>query len=108
MTVDEFANVLRDPNTRLEEDNFYVSDTTGNTGYKATFSRHGLWYWFSISSRTHPMSAKDVADAITHPHRSIAREGSFKRRGFEATVYSGPHWYMLGHGDNRPTGLEGN
>ena len=45
----------------------------------------------------------EVADAITSPHRIVDRSESYKDgRGFEATVRSGGHSYMLGHGNNRP------
>ena len=101
MTVDQFAELLRHPDTKLESDEFYESRTTGQLGYSVHCSLHGKQFWFSVSARAEPMALCDVADAISSERRSITREGEYKRAGYEATVYSAPHWYMLGHGDNR-------
>ncbi len=101
MTIDEFAVVLRDPRTRVDEESFYPHDKP--RGYRAILECRHLWYWYSVSGTLDRASPTEVADAITSPRRRIDREGSYKDgRGFEATVRVGDHSYMLGHGNNRP------
>ncbi|WP_433971937.1 hypothetical protein [Tunturiibacter lichenicola] len=105
MTVNDFAKILRHPAARLESEDYYVAHKTGQTGYKAHFRLHDLWYWYSVSGTSVSVSRFEVADAITHPDCSVDREGSYKReKGFEATVRLNGHSYMLGHGNNRPFG----
>ena len=108
MTVNDFAKTLRHPDTRLESDDYYVGHKTGQTGYRAHLYLHDLWYWYSVSGISAPVSRFEVADAITHPDCCVEREGSYKGgKGFEATVRLNDHWYMLGHGNNRPIQQEG-
>ena len=101
MTVDQFAEILRDPRTRIDEEGLYPHNKP--RGYRAILECRNLWYWYSVSGTLNRVTPSDTADAITSPRRLIDREGSYKDgRGFEATVRSGGHSYMLGHGDNRP------
>jgi hypothetical protein len=101
MTVDEFADILRDPRTRVDEEGFYPHSKP--RGYRAILECRNLWYWYSVSGTLDRVSPAAVADAITSPQSVMNREGSYKAgRGFEATIRSGGHSYMLGHGNNRP------
>jgi hypothetical protein len=103
MTVDNFAEVLRDPNLMIDEESYYISHTTRRPGWRAIVTLGGSWYWYSVSSAADRVSAQEVADAITASDRRISRSGSYKcGAGFEATIRSGAHWFMLGHGNNRP------
>jgi len=98
MTVDEFAKVLRGDLT-LVEDGFYEGN---RTGYWARFESKGLRYWYSVSNTSERIAAQLVAEAITAPDRHIQRSKPYHDgEGFEATVRSGRHHYMLGHGNNR-------
>ena len=98
-SVDEFAEILQNPTIKLEQDDFYVSGSTGRKGYRANLCLNGRWYWYSVSNTDVLVSPHDVAAAITSPSRKIRRSGSYKAgRGFEATVICKNHSYMLGHG----------
>ena len=100
MTVDEFAEVLRNPAAKLESEGYYPIRKP--RGYWAHIEVGGRLYWYSVSSSLEPVSASEVATAITDRFRKIERCGAYKNgSGFEATVWSGEHCYMLGHGDNR-------
>ena len=100
MTVDDFANILRDPAITVEEGSLYPWGAP--RGYRASLRLGNEWYWYSVSSTLDVVSPKEVADAITSPDRQIQRSGPYKNgRGFEATVWCGERCYMLGHGNNR-------
>jgi hypothetical protein len=103
MTIKEFADVLRHPNTRLAESGTYISKRTGRQGYWAHLEAHDRWYWYSVSSTLQDVSPLAVADAVTSPKCRVDRSEPYKNgKGFEATVRLGGHSYMLGHGSNRP------
>jgi len=101
-SVNEFAQILQNPAIKLEQDDFYVSRSTGRKGYRANLCLNGMWYWYSVSNSDTLMSPHDVAAAIMSPSRRVRRSGSYKEdRGFEATVICKKHSYMLGHGKNK-------
>jgi hypothetical protein len=97
MTVDEYAELLR---MRLEfvEDGRYTNRDS-QTGYRAIYKDARAYYWYSVSVTEVPVAPDEVAQAITDPGRSILREKSYlnasARQGFEATVRSGEHHFML-------------
>jgi len=103
MTVEDFAEVMRDPRISVETESDYLSKKTRRLGYRAILTVGGRWYWYSVSSTEDRVSPVEVASAITSNGRQIERCGTYKDgTGFEATVRSGGHSYMLGHGNNRP------
>jgi hypothetical protein len=102
MTIDEFAETLRNPDLHLYEEGEYQSHRTGRTGYRATFQLGGKWFWYSVSDITRKLSPPEVAEAVTSPTRMVQREGPYGNSGFEATVKQNGHWYMLGMGDSLP------
>jgi hypothetical protein len=103
MTVESFATVMRDPSLCLEAESEYVSQRTGKLGYRAILVAHKLWYWYSVSSTSTRVTPAEVAIAITSANCHVERCGPYKNgSGFEATVRSDGHWYMLGHGNNKP------
>jgi len=99
MTVDEFADILRDREARIEAAGIYKNHNR-TQGYWANLVCHSRRYWFSVSASREPASPTQVAAAITSPNRIIMRSGTYKKgRGFEATVNSNDRSYMLGHGE---------
>jgi hypothetical protein len=99
MTVDDFADILRNPAIAVVDGNWYPWEAP--RGYRARLRLGDEWYWYSVSDTLNEVSPKEVADAIKSRDRE-KRSGSYKNgRGFEATVRSGNRWYMLGHGNNR-------
>jgi hypothetical protein len=101
-SVNEFAQILQNPAIKLEQDDFYVSRSTGRKGYRANLCLNGMWYWYSVSNSDTLVSPHDVAAAIMSPSRRVRRSGPYKGdRGFEATVICKKHSYMLGHGKNK-------
>ena len=100
MVVDEFAAILRDKTTQVMESGFYHNQNNVPGYWAVVWNRH-QWYWFSVSNCGNSMSLNEVATAISAPERSIGREGRYKGgHGYEATIASGGHSYMLGHGRN--------
>jgi hypothetical protein len=98
MTVDEFAEMLRNPATTVIEDGWYHSKSD-QQGYWAMLTLKGKWYWYRVSNTDVKISPLEAATAITSPLRHITRSNPYKAgRSFEATVKCCDHWYMLGHG----------
>ncbi len=98
MTVDEFAQILRDPDAQVVYAVFYPWDTP--LGYRAEVEWHNCWCWYSVSLALRAVSPGEVAAAVTSPTRRIQRCGADKDgHGFEATVRSGNLCYRLGHSD---------
>ena len=105
MTVDEYALELRSTTLQFVQDGSYAN-VFGQIGYRAIY-RNGIYHvWYSISSTESPFAPDEVAMAITAPARWIQRENPYCNRkgniGFEATVLSGGHAFMLGAADFAP------
>jgi hypothetical protein len=95
MTVDEFADILRDPDARVVHAVFYPWDTP--LGYRAEFECHNCWCWYSVSLALQAVSPGEVAAAVASPTRRIQQcEADKGRHGFVATVWSGNRCYRLG------------
>jgi hypothetical protein len=101
MTVDEYAEVLRNPALKPYDDSSYTN-ASGKQGYRATFRMEKKWYWYSVSDTTGKVSPLEVARTITSRGRRVNRSGPYKTRGFEATVRYESHSYMLNEGDTKP------
>ncbi|MFZ0818800.1 MAG: hypothetical protein WAM91_01940 [Candidatus Acidiferrales bacterium] len=98
MTVDGFAAKLRPENLVFVDDGQY-RNKIGRIGYWALYKDSHLYYKFSISNTDATFALNEVAHAITVSDRIIRRENTYQNRreawGFEATVLSGGHAYML-------------
>ena len=105
MTVDEFADVLREEGLEFVGDGPYRNQE-GQEGYRATYRYSGRFYWYSVSRTALVISPERVADALIEPRRRIKREypylNSKGRECFEATVQSGEHHFMLNAGPHAP------
>ncbi len=105
MNVDEYALGLQSPTLQFVEEGSYPN-AFGQIGYWARYRDATLYLWFSISSTESPFAPDEVAMAITAPTRWIQRENPYPNRkgniGFEATVHSGGHAFMLGAANRRP------
>jgi hypothetical protein len=105
MTVDEFAAELQSPTLQRVQEGFYSNDS-GQVGYRATYRNETLHLWFSISATETPFAPDEVTVAITAPTRWVRRENPYPNKrgseGFEATVHSGGHAFMLGAARRRP------
>ena len=109
MKVDEYALELQSRALGFVQEGHY-SNAFGQVGYRAIY-RNGIYYlWYSVSSTESAFAPDEVAAAITAPKRWIQRENPYFNRkgnvGFEATVNSGGHAFMLGAAD-RPPGFFG-
>jgi hypothetical protein len=98
MTVDEFSEILRDRKLEFVSDGWYQNQF-GQKGYRAIYRDPARYYWFSVSGTETPFALDEVALAIRTPGRQITREYPYRNRnqqqGFEATVRSGEHSFML-------------
>ena len=74
MTVDEFAAILLDDTTQIEDAGSYWN-SKGKQGYWAHLFCRNQRYWFSVSASNEPVSLADAATAIMSPDRVIEREG---------------------------------
>jgi hypothetical protein len=125
LAVDAFAEILRTPTIKLGQDGYYPKpkvwqslemqraeaasghasssiSTPETRGYWADLWLDGLWYHYSVSNTKNKISPVEVAEAIKSPGRIVTRSGPYNEgRGWEATVGSGEHFYMLGHGRNK-------
>jgi hypothetical protein len=105
MTVDDFAAVLLSGCLDLIEDGKY-NNKVGQMGYRATYRDSGCYYWYSVSGTETYFAPDEVAVAITTSGRVIQRENSYfnsgGKRGFEATVRSGDHSFMLNSAPDPP------
>jgi len=105
MIVDEYALELQSPALGFEQEGRY-SNAFGQVGYRAIY-RNAIYYlWYSVSSTESAFAPDEVATAITAPNRWIQRENPYFNKkgnvGFEATVNSGGHSFMLGAADRPP------
>jgi len=102
MTVDDFAEVLRNPAVQVTGQDWYHNQQ-GQRGYKATLSLGSDQYWYSVSNTDIAITPGQVAAAILSPSRVVRRENPYDNSsgepGFEATVWSEGHSYMLGAGN---------
>jgi hypothetical protein len=95
MTVDEFADILRDSDARVVDAVLYPWDTP--LGYRAQLEWRNCWCWYSVSLAHQAVSPGEVAAAVASPTRRIQRcEADKGGQGFEATVWSGNRYYRLG------------
>ncbi|SRR6266702_3477589 len=105
MTVDEYALELQSPALEFVQEGRY-SNAFGRVGYRAIYKNAIYYLWYSVSSTESGLAPDEVATAITAPERWIQRENPYFNRkshvGFEATVNSGGHAFMLGAADRPP------
>jgi hypothetical protein len=105
MTVDDFAAVLLSQDIDLIGDGTY-KNRVGQIGYRAVYSYSGRYYWYSVSGTETRFAPDEVATAITTSGRIIQREYPYLNRseklGFEATVRSGDHSFMLNSAPDPP------
>jgi hypothetical protein len=98
MTVDDFAAVLTNGGLEFLADGQYENEF-GQVGYRAIYRNSGRYYWFSVSGTDVGFALDEVAQAIISPSREILRAKPYWNRhlqqGFEATVRSGEHYFML-------------
>jgi hypothetical protein len=102
MNISKYADVLRNTTRAPYDEGTYISDTTGNPGYWATYQVELDWYWFSVSNTTRKFGPSEVAEAISKG--TVTRQSRYKPNSFEATVKHDGHSYMLGMGMTRPRG----
>lgn len=106
MTVDKFAIELQSPTLQFVQEGSYAN-AFGQIGYRAIYRNADHHLWYSISSTESPFAPDEVAMAITSPTRWIQRENPYCNKkgniGFEATVLSGGHAFMLGAADWAPS-----
>jgi hypothetical protein len=105
MTVDDFAKVLLLRDLDLIGDGTY-KNRSGQFGYRAVYSYSGRYYWCSVSGTDTRIAPDEVATAITTSGRIIQSEypylNSRGKLGFEATVRSGDHSFMLNSAPDPP------
>jgi hypothetical protein len=100
MTVDEFAMLISSAKLLEVKSGFY-ENCDGQRGYFAVYRIPGnCFVKYSVSAVEFPIGPDEVALAIRAPKRWIQRENPYPNRknniGFEATVWSGGHAFMLG------------
>lgn len=97
--IDDFAAAMMRSDCTLADTGQYENGSC-RMGYFASVRSGGKYLWFSVSNSDHPLAPDEVAMAITHRSRQIDRQSFYRNkkgvRGFEATVRSGEHCYMLG------------
>jgi hypothetical protein len=105
MTVDAFALGLKSPKLQFVQDGYYISKTSGQVGYWAIYRNGEFYMWYSISATESSFAPDEVMVAITAPTRWVQRENPYdnkkENKGFEATVRSGGHAFMLGANSRR-------
>ena len=101
MTVDEFAENLRNLATILVDEGWY-HNAFHQRGYRAQLRIGDRWFWYSVSNTDLKIAPDEVAAAITSPVREVSRAGTYRssngKLGFEATMRCAEHHYMLGAG----------
>ncbi len=106
MTVDEFAETLSRGGLQLVEDGQY-QNKFGKIGYRTVYRDPVHYYWFSVSGTDIAFALDEVALAIRAPGRQVMRENPYWNRnlqqGFEATVRSGEHCFMLNAAPDPPS-----
>ena len=105
MTVNQFALALLTEGLDLVREGNYCN-RFGQFGYYAIYTSSARFYWYSVSGTDTGFAPDEVAIAITSRTRTVQRElpywNSRGQRGFEATVRSGGHSYMLGSAPDLP------
>jgi hypothetical protein len=107
MTVDDFSEVLCSRKLEFVSEGWF-ENRFGQMGYWATYRDPSRYLWFSISATEIPFALDEVAVAIRAPERRITREYPYwnwnrnQQQGFEATVRSGEHSFMLGAAPGPP------
>jgi hypothetical protein len=105
VTVDEFAEVLVSESLQFIQEGHY-SNSDGQTGYRAIYRDSERYLWFSVSGTEITLAPDEVAVAIQARGRWVQRENPYFNRngqqGFEATVHSGGHAFMLGAAPEPP------
>jgi hypothetical protein len=105
VTVDEYAEALVSNGLQFVQDGQY-SNAFGQLGYRAIYRCAERYLWFSVSSTETPLAPDEVAVAIRASGRWIQRENPYLnrngRQGFEATVHSGGHAFMLNAAPDPP------
>jgi hypothetical protein len=106
MTVDEYATELQARSLELVAEGSYTN-SFGQVGYRATYRNADLHLWFSVSATEVRIAPDEVAMAISAQGRWIQRANPYTNSkdniGFEATVHSGGHAFMLGAAHRRPS-----
>ena len=99
MTVDEFADAISSPDLQQVESGFY-SNCWGQLGYFACYRGPNGYFKFSVSATESPIAPDEVAVALRAAGSWVQRAKPYSNRkgqeGFEATVHSGGHAFMLG------------
>jgi hypothetical protein len=105
LTVDEFAEALISEGVQFVLEGYY-SNSYGQIGYRAIYRDADRYLWFSVSSTEVSLAADEVATAIRARGRWVQRENPYLNRkgqqGFEATVLSGGHAFMLNASPDPP------
>jgi len=98
MTIDDVAMLLRSPARQLLRQGFY-SNQSGQSGYFAEYQVLDGFVKYSVSATDFPFAPDEVFMAITGPRRWIQRANRYcnkrGRAGFEATVHSAGHAFMI-------------
>ena len=106
MTVDEYALRVKSPTLEFLQEGSYPN-AFEQVGYWARYRDGTLYLWYSISSTEAAFAPDEVAMAVTAPTRWIQRQNPYCNRkgniGFEATVLSDGHAFMLGAADRAPS-----
>ena len=101
-SIDDFATAMLRSDCTLAGAGEYVNANL-RQGHFSRVHSGGKSFWFSVSNADHTLAPDEVATAITHRNREICRQGYYYNkkgaRGFEATVRSGDHCFMLGAHD---------
>jgi hypothetical protein len=96
--IDDFARAMTRSDCTLADAGRYENGYS-RKGYFAKIRSGNKHLSFSVSNCDNSLAPNEVATAITHPNRHIYRQGYYRNkkgvRGFEATVRSGEHFYML-------------
>jgi hypothetical protein len=100
MNVEEYAFLVSLPYLLEVKSGFYLN-CRRQRGYFACYRLPGgCFVKYSVSATELPVAPDEVATAIQAPGRWIQRQNPYSNRknneGFEATVYSGGHAFMLG------------
>jgi hypothetical protein len=105
VTVDEFAEVLGSGRLQFILEGHY-SNSYGQVGYRAIYKDADRYFWFSVSATEISLAPDEVAMAIRANGRWVQREYPYLNRngqqGFEATVHSGGHAFMLNAAPDLP------
>jgi hypothetical protein len=105
VTVDEYAEALVSRGLQFIQDGQYRNGF-GQAGYRAIYRDAERYLWFSVSGMETSLAPDEVAMAIRANGRWIQRENPYLNRngqqGFEATVHSGGHAFMLNAAPDAP------